>query len=437
MAFIDTVKGFFKLDTKESKPGTHNTSYPGVGSKGYIRVLEYQGKRITYKKARKITEDTQVKVGLDILNYFLLSKNYVITSASDEPEDLEIKEFVEDVLDNMETPFREVDKNMNTAIKYGFSANEIVYTLNKDTKIVFKGIYPIHMRTLQNEPFTYNDKGVLIEIHQESDYGDSNIPIDKILLYSFDSEFDEVEGRSILTEIADFTNDKKEILNWLLTFLHKHENPTIYAKVSNGNIAKKIRNALDAIAGGKTNITVGKDDDLGVLESSHRGETFFKALTLIDNYIFRRFYLGNLLLGDPSQTGSYSQSDVQFRMSMNILNGIQEDKASVWQKKINELVAFNFGPNANVPKFSYESFIEKDYLNLLNALKDLVSDGVIDSSAPWWKELIATTVQKESGVKVDTDTVDDVTLNDNDADYGYQPPLPGDAEADMILKGLI
>ena len=437
MGFIDTVKGFFKLDTKESKPGTRSTNYHGAGNKGYSRILEYAGKKITYKKARKICEDTQVKVGLDILNYFLLSKDYVITSASDEPEDIEIKEFVEDMLDNMELPFRKVDKNLNTAIKYGFSANEIVYTLNKDNRIVFKAIYPIHMRTLQKDPFTYNDKGELIEIHQESDFGDADIPIDKILLYSFDSEFDEVEGHSILSEIADFTNDKKEILNWLLTFLHKHENPTLFAKVGGGNAARKIREALDAIAGGKTNITVGKEDELGVLESSHRGETFFKALTLIDNYIFRRFYLGNLLLGDPSQTGSYSQSDVQFKMSMNILNGIQEDKANAWQKKINDIVAFNFGPNANVPQFSYESFIEKDYLNLLAALKDLVSNGVIDSSAPWWKELIATTVQKESGVKVDTDTVDDANLNDDEVDYGYQPPLPGDAEASIAVEGLI
>ena len=436
MAFIDTVKGFFQLNTRESKPGTKNDFYFGSGKHGYQRILEYSGHKITYKKARKISEDTQVKVGLDILNYFLLSKNYVITSASDDPKDIEIKEFVEEMFENMEIPFRQVDKNMNTAIKYGFSANEIIYTLNKDGRVVFKSIPPIHMRTLQNDPFTFDDNGELVSIHQESDYGDADIPIDKILLYSFDAEFDEVEGHSILTEIADFTNDKKEILNWLLTFLHKHENPTLYAKVANGSIAKKVRQALDAIAGGKTNITVGKDDDLGVLESSHRGETFFKALTLIDNYIFRRFYLGNLLLGDPSQTGSYSQGDVQYRMTMNILNGIQEDKATAWQRKINDIVMFNFGANANAPRFSYESFIEKDYLNLINAIKDLVKDGVIDEHAPWWKELVATTVQKESGVKVDTDTVDDANLDDG-ADYGYQPPLPGDAEAGIAIEGLI
>lgn len=436
MGFIDNIKGFFKLDIKESKPGTQDTGYHGTGNKSYYRLLEYSGKKITYKKARKISEDTQVKVGLDILNYFLLSKNYVITSASDEPEDIEIKEFIEDMLDSMEIPFRQVDKNLNTAIKYGFSANEIVYTL-RDNRIVIKAVYPMHMRTLQDDPFVYDDNGELVAIHQESDYGAVDLPIDKILLYSFDSEFDEVEGNSILTEIADFTNDKKHILNWLLTFLHKHENPTLFAKVGGGTAARKIREALDAISGGKTNITVGKDDELGVLESGHRGESFFKALTLIDNYIFRRFYLGNLLLGDPSQTGSYSQSDTQFKMSMNILNGIQEDKASAWQKKINELVEFNFGPNAKAPQFSYESFIEKDYLNLLNNIKDLVSNGVIDSSAPWWKELIATTVQKESGVKVDTDTVDDANLEDDEVDYNYQPPLPGDAEADILVEGLI
>ena len=76
-------------------------------------------------------------------------------------------------------------------------------------------------------------------------------------------------------------------------------------------------------------------------------------------------------------------------------------------------------------------------MNLVNALKDFVNSGVIDYTAPWWKELIATTVQKESGVKVDTDTVDDANLNDDEVDYGYQPPLPGDAEASIAIEGLI
>ena len=429
---IDSVKGFFKIDTKQSFPGTQETSSYINGKSGYRRISIYNKKRLSYNQIQKICKDTQVKVGLDILNYFLLSKNYIITSASDDPEDVAIKEFIEEMLNEMETPFRKVDKNINTAIKYGYSVNELVYTLNKEYKVVIKGVYPVHIRTLQNEPFNFTDKGELESFHQESEYGTVDIPVDKCLHYAFDSEFDEVEGNSILSEIADFTEDKKHILNWLLTFLHKHEAPTIFAKLSTGTHAKKVRAMLDKVSGGKTNLTVGKDDDLGILESSHRGETFFKALTLFDNYIFRRFYLGNLALGDPSQTGSYSQSETQFKMTMNIFNGIQEDKAACWQEKINEIVAFNFGPNANAPKFKYESFIEKDYLNLVNALKDLVNSGVIDYTAPWWKELIATAVQAESGVKVDTENIVDAPTED-DVDYNYQVPLPGHEEAEEIL----
>ena len=431
MGMIDSVKGFFKLDSRKSYPGTQNNDNYISGKSGYRRISTYNNKRLSYNQIQKICKDTQVKVGLDILNYFLLSKNYILTSASDDPKDVAIKDFVENMLNEMGTPFRKVDKNMNTAIKYGFSVNEIVYTLNSNYQVVFKGIYPVHARTLQNDAFNYNDKGELESFHQETDYGNADIPYGKCLHYAFDAEFDEVEGRSILVEIADFTEDKKNILNWLLTFLHKHEAPTLFAKLSTGTHAKKVRAMLDKVSGGKTNLTVGKDDDLGVLESSHRGETFFKALTLFDNYIFRRFYLGNLALGDPSQTGSYSQSETQFKMTMNIFNGIQEDKAACWQEKINEVVALNFGPNAKAPKFKYESFIEKDYLNLVNALKDFVNSGVIDYTAPWWKELIATAVQAESGVKVDTENIIDSL--DDDVDYGYQVPLPGHEDAEQIL----
>lgn len=439
MGLTDTVKGIFKpTEKRQSYPGTRATyNYAaGTGHTLYKRTLEYSGKKLGYKQVKKIMEDPQVKVAYDILNYFLLSKSYIVTSASDDDKDIEIKEFIEETLDNLN--FRRIDKNLNTAIIYGNSVNEIIYGLNNTNQITITDVLPLHQRTLQNNPFIYDDNGELTGIHQESDYGTADIDIDKILLYSFDDEFDEVEGHSILSEIADYTNDKKNILNWLLTFLHKHENPTIFAKVAKGSVARKIRQALDAISGGKTNITIGPEDELGILESSHRGDTFFKSLTLFDNYIFRRFYLGNLLLGDPSQTGSYSQSDTQFKMSMNILNGIQEDKAAAWQEKIDQLVLFNFGVNAKSPKFKYESFIEKDYLNLIAALKDLVSNGVIDENAPWWKELIATAVQAESGVKVDTNNVtgnEDET--DEGVDFGYQPPLPGNDEAEELVDALI
>ena len=61
------------------------------------------------------------------------------------------------------------------------------------------------------------------------------------------------------------------------------------------------------------------DEDVGVLESSHRGETFFKTLEYKDNEIFRRYYLGNLLLGSQSTTGSYAQSQTQLEFGKIVI----------------------------------------------------------------------------------------------------------------------
>lgn len=418
---------------KTSYAGTHDTR--GTVNGNYNPVMRAAGLN-DYNRYNKISEDIQVKVGLQILQYFLLSKDYIITANSDSEQDAEIADFITDMLDNMDIPLREVRKNLYSALKYRFSANEVVYTVNGAGLFTIKAIYPIHARTLQNDPFIYDENGDLIAIHQESEYGSVDIPITKILLYTFDKEFDEHEGHSLLDELEDTVKQKKEIMNWLLTFLHKHENPVLYGKVNDGNGRRAVLKSFEDIAAGKTGITVGTDDEIGVLESSHRGETFFTALQTLDNYILRRFFIGNLLLGDNTQTGSYAQSQTQQDMTLFVLNGIQEDIASAFQSLINDIVSWNFGANAKAPNFRFESFIAKDYKGLLTALQPYFQSGILADDSQWFAELVAMTMQSEANVKVDIDTITE-SRSENLDDFNYQPDLKGTDEAKELIAKIL
>lgn len=412
------------------------TASTGGRYNSYIRLAHRQTNNLSYKQYRDIMKDPQVKVGLEILKYFLISKNYVLTSDSDDEISIEITDFIQESLDNMETPFRDVIKNILTALRYGYSVQEKVYTMNTDNRITIKGLYPIHIKTLQNDPFIRDKTGELTGIHQESMYGTVDIPIDKCLLYSFDKEFDEIEGNSILNEIKPISEDKEDIKDWLMTFLNKNESPTTYAKTDDPTHAPIIQEALNNISAGATNIVVGTNDDLGILESSHRGEAYFTTLNYNDNQIFRRMFLGSLLLGSGDQTGSYAQSYTQENVLFQIMDGILTDVAQIIQRTVvNDLTSMNFGLSAKAPSFSFEKFTKKDVLKLLEIVKGFIDNGSFDSDNQSFKELLGAAFLTEADIKLDLDNVTDTTQTLNDeTNFDYQPPLPGESEANDLIN---
>ncbi|WP_296887186.1 hypothetical protein [uncultured Methanobrevibacter sp.] len=412
------------------------TASTGGRYNSYTRLAHRQTNNLSYKQYRDIMKDPQVKVGLEILKYFLISKNYVLTSDSDDEISIEITDFIQESLDNMETPFRDVIKNILTAIRYGYSVQEKVYTMNTDNRITIKGLYPIHIKTLQNDPFIRDKTGELTGIHQESMYGTVDIPIDKCLLYSFDKEFDEIEGNSILNEIKPIAEDKEDIKDWLMTFLNKNESPTTYAKTDDPTHAPIIQESLNNISAGATNIVVGTNDELGILESSHRGEAYFTTLNYNDNQIFRRMFLGSLLLGSGDQTGSYAQSYTQENVLFQIMDGILTDIAQIIQRTVvNDLTSMNFGLSAKSPSFSFEKFTKKDVLKLLEIVKGFIDNGSFDSDNQSFKELLGAAFLTEADIKLDLDNVTDTTQTLNDeTNFDYQPPLPGESEANDLIN---
>jgi len=418
------------MTVKESKHSSIGTS----NNRGYTydSLFNRNTKNLSYKVYQDIMKDTQVKVGLEILKYFLISKNYTLTSNSDDPEDIEITEFIQDCLDNMEIPFRDVVKNMLTAIRYGYSVQEKVYKLRPDGRIGIKAIYPIHIKTLQNKPFVRDDNGDVISIHQESVYGSADIDRSKCIVYSFDKEFDEIEGNSILNEIKPVVEDKEDCMDWLMTFASKNRSPTMYGKTDDTVSGDNMLAAFDDVADGTTGMIIGTDDEVGILESSHNGDTYFNILNYKDNQIFRRMFIGTLLLGNMSQTGSYAQANAQQDFMMYIMDGILADAASEIQYEVvNELTRLNFGVEANAPNIAFESFNSKDILGLLSALQPFIANGSLDSNNQAFQELLAKAFQSEADIKMDTT---EPVEQEDDADFNYQPPLPGQEDAQNLIN---
>lgn len=423
MSLIDNVKNLFKRESVSSNIGTRKPSLK-------TRISLRTGKnKMSYELGMKILGDSQVATGFDILKYLLSSKQWMLV-ANENDTDNQVYDFINDMLFNMETELMEIVKQEVTAVPWGYCVHELIFDLNEHGQIYLKNALPLHIKTLQNEPFVYDDNGDLVGIYQEYKDEQVTLPINKCLKYSFNANFDEDYGHGLLYDFRPIVEDKMNINDWLMTFLERHESPTLYGKVSNTTSKAAMLTAFDDVADGTTGITVGVDEDVGVLESSHRGETFFKTLEYKDNEIFRRYYLGNLLLGSQSTTGSYAQSQTQLEFGKIVFDGILEEIANCFQRQvINNIVEWNFGDISLSPTISFDKFTTGDLAALFNTLKPLIDSGVIDSENKAVQDSIALMFKKETGLHY---TNEEPTMPEED--FGYQPEVNGETLTDDIIS---
>lgn len=385
---------------------------------------------INYKTGMTLLRDTQVGTGFDILKYLLSSKKWVLTNPSEEDE--LIYDFVKDMLNDMNTEINTIVKQITPAIMWGYSVHELLFDV-RDGRLVITDVVPIHIKTLQNEPFTYDeDTGELLSIHQEVNNIDTEIPIDKCLIYSYNSLYDEKEGHGLLHDFLPIIEDKENVMDWLMTFAERNGSPTLYGKTDDEISRDEMLKAFDDIADGTTGMTVKIGEELGILESSHNGEVFFNILQYKDNQIFRRMFIGNLLLGDNSQTGTYAQSQTQLEFGNMVFDGILEEIANVIQKQIiNRIVEFNFGAEAKAPVFSFDKFSSGDMEKLFTIIKPLMDNGTVDSENSAVQEALALLFKAEAGVEY----VNEEPVMPEE-DFTYIEPVNNETTTDDILTDL-
>ncbi|MBR1610640.1 MAG: DUF935 family protein [Methanobrevibacter sp.] len=303
--------------------------------------------------------------------------------------------------------------------------------MNDDGKLIITNIVPIHIKTLQNDPFTYDQNtGELVSIHQTVDKYDLEIPEYKVLLYSFGSLYDEKEGHGLLYDFLPVVEDKENLMDWLMTFAERNGSPTMYGKTNDVNSRDQLLNAFEDVADGTVGLTVGVEEDVGILESSHNGEIFFNALQYKDNQIFRRMFIGNLILGDNSQTGTYAQSQTQLEFGQLVFDGILEEMANTIQEKLNFIVDLNYGPGRKAPIFSFDKFTSGDMKKLFEIISPLMEKGVIDSENSAVHEALALLFKAEAGVEY---VNEEPEMPEEDF---YQEPEPGDTGLTEIVDNL-
>ena len=421
MSLIDNIKNLF---TREAI--TTNVSTKGY--KNFRRIsLGDNAEQLTYRQGCRVLEDLTVTMSYDILKYILSSKQYMLIANTNDTDNV-VCDFIEDMLFNMETELNEIVKRQIEAIPWGYHIEEQIFDINQDGKIVLTNCIPLDMKTLQFDPFTYDDDGELVSIHQEYNGEVADIPINKVLKYTFGDPNSDY-GHGILLDVKPFVEDKMNINNWLLTFLERHSLPSLVGKTSNPASRDAMLNAFEDMRDGTLGMTIGDADDVQVLESSHHGETFFNSLSYYDNQIVKRFYIGDLIMGNSNDTGSYARSNTQLQFTQLVFDGILEEIANCFQKQvINPIVEWNYGDRALAPTISFDKFTTGDLAGLFNTIKPLIDSGVVDSENKAVQDSIALLFKKETGL---TYTNEEENLSDLNEDFTL-PPNGEDITANIL-----
>lgn len=401
----------------------------------------YNPDELGYEDYQAMLKDPQVKTGISFLINALLSKKYILTPTGEDTLDQEIELFVRTMIDSMQIPLRRVRKDLYSAISYGYSVAEVIYDYDEASrKIIVDRIKCIDIETLE-DCFNYDDYGNLEGITQTVGEETIDLPVEKCLVYSFDEEFGNKYGQSILSQVYDNYYMKKQILKWYMVYIQKHEGPTLMGKAGPDTSADDLLDQLDGIKEGRQNMVVDQEDDVRILESSHRGEAFMTAITYHDTVIFRRFMIGSLIFGQAEASGSYAQSQTHMDSLKLFLDGLHEEIAAIFQELIKRVVDLNFNTE-RYPTFTFEPFTEKELLALFHEIKPLAEKFIVDPASEWFRQLISMIVEHYGEINIDWDEEDkrlEEKMQQMGMGGGTGPPgvrAPTDEEQGQIPGGL-
>lgn len=415
MDLLENLKS--KLFKRESKGLFHkkNASTNIIDTNNVFTrysTFEKVNPNVSYKESLEILEDDQVKTAYLIFTHILCSKKYNLSSPDDNTE---ILDFIDGMFKDMEIEIIDIVRYILSGVLYGFSANELMFNVNEEQKLTVSNIIPINQSTLENKPFNFNDDGDVVSIHQTPPNGKAiDIPIEKILLYSYDKSFDNPYGRGVLRQLKPIVREKQDLNNWLMTDSKRHASPLLVGKSDNPSTREGLLDAFDDINAGATGITVGLDDIIESVGGNGSADDYRTVIQMKDNQILRLFFIPDLLMSSNT-IGSYAQSNTQLEVLYIIYNGILESIANVIQRQIiNPIVRFNFGEEVKAPIIGFDKFENSDYKMIFEIINGLIGNGILSSDNQAVHESISNFFRNNLDIEYNhednTDIVEDFEL---------------------------
>lgn len=334
----------------------------------------------------EMRKDDQIKAAMGFKKLAVLSSGWKVCPPEGKEEDDEPTRFVAHCLRNMKGDLVEDIREILTAMEYGYSVSEKIYAPIEFGEFTGKiGLQRIKTKSPDTFEFKVDMYGNLIGLTQNvGSLNNVPMPVDKFVIYSFDSEFGNPYGRSELEAAYRAYWCKDNAYKWMLMFLERHGIPPIMLMISKSiteSDQNRIRTILKNLQSGTVAVLprVDKDDlQFEKLDLSDALDRVFQpAIQMYNGDIARALLMPSLIgVTDDNSQGSYARSNVHFDSLMMIVDRIRTcdiQKRVMNEQVIPYLVDLNYPTVSEYPTFEFEKIQDSTRFELLKIWKEMVS----------------------------------------------------------------
>ncbi len=332
---------------------------------------------LTQRKGFQVYEDMmndpQVASCINTLKILRLANGYSFKAASEDNEDIIIKDFVEwSLTERINGLFRDDLREMLSAIDFGWSLSEKNWAVQgsgkyKDKIILesLKSKNPKYFNVWTDEFDNIKPNGIILL--STADYG-KELPTDKFVVFSYNKRYENVFGTSKLRPAYRLWFLKNTLMRAFGIYYEKYGVPPIYAQYT-GNIGQtKMNEWLNILKQMRfeSAAVIPKEMDIIIKEISKGGSGAFIEFFRYADDIIAKLILGQTLTSSAGPTGLGSNlADVHYDILLNYINEIGEMLADVVNKQvIKYLVNYNFANVEYYPKLVFTP-IEKDNITAI------------------------------------------------------------------------
>lgn len=321
-----------------------------------------------------------------------------------------IEGFVQQNLTKMKGSFLNVCGESLSAVGYGFSVGEVVWTRKSFTITTGDKGAGTEQTTEISDAIAFDriqflhPSDVFINTHKEGPAKNEpsmirqhlfngehiDLPMNKVMLYSHGAKFGNVYGKSRLKRAYKSWFIKEVMLRAWGVANERHGKPHTIAKANlDGNVqdpanpgtiipyAQYLASVLDGLANNGSCIVNQTTDVSIVRAAAGMGKDFGEIIQYCNRSILMAIGLPSLLL-DGGSVGSYSLGKEQGDRFNQLLEAILIEFTDVLiEQLIRPLIDYNFGEQSDYGYFGFEEWNAEDQLTIVSAIEKLTNTGYL------------------------------------------------------------
>lgn len=376
------------------------TSMPTITS-----GLTYNPDTITVRTYLEMEDDAQIKAVFTLIKAPLQKVVWSIGC-----DDQDIANFVRIVLEPL---WLGLINNMCTALQFGHQAFEKVWE-EKNGRWQYSGFLDLHPDSVR---YKKGERGVFNGIEQYTTKGTVFIPPEKSFVFTNEKRWGNPYGRSKFRSAYMYWFIDKYTYDFENQYFERYANPILWGQAPSGksqtgtsessqrsnisllfDLLKDAKNAGIIVTPSDVDaITHQKKWIVQFLEAQRRGADYRSRHEYLDLMKARAIFAPELVFSAPYAGSSYALAREHATIFMSAEEAmLQEVKNHVQKYIIPQLIRYNFGKNAPLATWDYESIAPETRTLLRDLVMAMVAGDIIRPDPDWISKTIGIKLREEA-----------------------------------------